>query len=120
MGPAIMSSSLDPKLLLLLGMLASGNGIAGDHADGVCPKRPHERLQQIYIFDGKPEELAYLAPDDETTNTYTLAPIYKEGRTVTVRCEYDRGFIYDVELKNAVKKCKYSESKAGIPKLICK
>lgn len=27
-----------------------------------------------------------LAPDDETNDIYTLGAIYKEGRTVTVRC----------------------------------
>jgi hypothetical protein len=111
-----MSSRLDLKVFLLIGILASGNG----NADGVCPKRQNEKLQQIYIFDGKPEELASLAPDDEMNDIYTLGAIYKEGRTVTVRCQYDTGFILDVELKKVVHTCKGSENKSGIPKLICK
>lgn len=115
-----MSSRLDLKILFLIGILASGNCFAYGDADGVCPKRPKEKLQQIYIFDGKPEELVSLAPDDETNDIYTLGAIYKEGRTVTVRCQYDTGFILDVELKNEVHTCKGSENKSGVPKLICK
>jgi hypothetical protein len=115
-----MSSRLDFKILLLVGILASGNGFAHGNADGVCPKRPNEKLQQIYIFDGKPEELAYLATDDETNEINSLDAIYKEGRTVTVRCQYDTGFILDVELKKIVHTCKYSENKSGVPKLVCK
>jgi hypothetical protein len=120
MGLASMSSRLDLKQLLLLGLLACGNSFAGGNKDGVCPKRQNEKLQQIFIFDGKPEQLVYLAPDDERNNTYTLAAIYKGGRSVTVRCEYDHGFIYDVELKKKVNKCKYSENRSGVPKLTCK
>jgi len=108
------------KVFLLIGILASGNGFAHDNADGVCPKRPNEKLQQIYIFDGKPEELASLAPDDETNDIYTLGAIYKEGRTVTIRCQYDTGFKLDVELKNEVHTCKGSENKSGVPKLVCR
>jgi hypothetical protein len=120
MGLAFMSSRLDLKVFLLIGILASGNGFAHGNADGVCPKRQNEKLQQIYIFDGKPDELISLAPDDETSEIYTLGAIYKEGRTVTIRCQYNTGFILDVELKNEVHKCKYSENKSGVPKLICK
>jgi hypothetical protein len=120
MEPASMLSRLDLGVLLLLGVSTCGHGFAHGNSEGVCPKRQHERLQQIFIFDGKPEEMAYLAPDDDTGGTYTLAAIYKEGRTVTVRCQYDKGAVYDVELKRAVNKCKYSESRSGVPKLICK
>lgn len=120
MGLAFMLSRLDLIVFLLIGILASGNGFAHDNADGVCPKHQNAKLQQIYIFDGKPEELVYLAPDDELNEIYTLGAIYKEGRTVTVRCQYDTGFILDVELKKVVHKCQSSENKSGVPKLICK
>ena len=121
MGLVFMSSKLDLKILLLFGILASGNGFAHGNADGVCPpKHRNAKLQQIYIFDGKPEELVSLAPDDETNDIYTLGAIYKEGRTVTIRCQYDTGFIFDVELKKEVHTCKGSENKSGVPKLVCK
>lgn len=119
MGLAIMLSKLDLKIFLLIGILAIGNGLAYENADGVCPKRKNEKIQQISIFDGKPEELVYLAPDDDTNDTYTLADIYKEGRSATVRCAYENGLILDVELKNPVHKCKYSENMSGIPELNC-
>lgn len=119
MGLVFMSLRLDLTILLLVGVLASGNGFAHGDADGICPKRPKEKLQQIYIFDGKPEELAYLASDDETNEINSLDAIYKEGRTVTIRCQYDTGFILDVELKKEVHKCRYSEDKLGVPKLNC-
>lgn len=115
-----MLSRLNLKFILLIGILASGFVFAHGNADEICPKRQNEKLQQIYIFDGKPEELFSLAPDDETNDIYTLGGIYKEGRTVTIRCQYDTGFIVDVELKNEVHQCKYSENKSGVPKLICK
>jgi hypothetical protein len=120
MGGDFMLSSLNSIVLLLLGILASGNGFAHDNAEGVCPKYPNAKLQQIYIFDGKPEELVSLASDYPESDIYTLSAIYKEGRTVTIRCEYDTGFILDVELKKKVEMCKGSENKAGVPKLVCK
>jgi len=120
MGLACMSSRLDLRIFLLIGMLASGNGFANGNSDGVCSKRQNEKLQQIYIFDGKPEELVSLAPDDETNDIYTLGAIYKEGRTVTIRCQYDTGFMLDVELKKVVHTCKGSENKSRVPKLVCK
>ena len=111
------------KLFLLINIfscifnLASANDVKG-----VCPTRGNEKIQQIDIFDGKPEELAYLAPDDDQTSpdTYTLNYIYEKGQIVTIRCKYDSGFVYDVELKNKVSQCKFSRNKSGNSSLICK
>lgn len=89
---------------------------------GVCPARKHEKVVQIYIFDGKPDEQVFLAPDDDekAPNTYTLAKIHQAGRTVTVRCEYSKGPVHDTELKKNVKRCQSSESKSGSFSLICR
>ena len=91
-------------------------------AKGVCPTRNHEKVQQIDIFDGNPEELAYLAPDDDekAPNTYTLKHIYEKGRTVTIRCTYDSGFVFELALKKKVNRCNFSRSKTGTPALVCK
>jgi hypothetical protein len=110
------------KLFLLINVFSSVFNLASANSEGVCPTRRNEKVQQIDIFDGKPVELAYLAPDDEQTspNTYTLNHIYEEGRSVTIRCKYDSGFVYDVELKNKVNQCKFFRNKSGNPRLICK
>jgi hypothetical protein len=115
-----MSSRINLVVFLLIGILVSGNGYARSNAEGVCPQYPNAKLKQIYIFDGKPEKLAYLAPDNPEIDAYILGDIYEKGRTVTIRCEYDTGFIIDVELKNKVDKCLPLEDQAGVTNLICK
>lgn len=109
---------------LALLLLASTLGCAGIEADAkdVCPARANEKVKQIDIFDGKPEELAFLAPDDDekAPNTYTLKNIYEQGRIVTIRCTYDSGFIFELPMKDKVDNCHFSRSKAGVPKLVCK
>lgn len=91
-------------------------------AKGVCPVRNNEKVQQIDIFDGTSEELAYLAPDDneKAPNTYTLTHIYEKGRTVTIHCTYDSGFVFDLSLKKKVNRCNFSRSKSGTLALVCK
>lgn len=85
----------------------------------VCPVRHHDPIQQIYLFDGTPEELAYLAPDDDA-NLYSLKSIYDKGRFVTVRCKYEGGSIVDLELKNRTSQCTFRKDKAGYGNLRCR
>ena len=87
----------------------------------VCPARPNDAIQQIYLFDGRPEELAFLAPDGAATasNVYTLRSIYDNGGFVTVRCAYKSGSIVDVELKCKTNKCTFRKQKAGYGNLRC-
>ena len=108
------------KLFVLINVSACFFNLT--NAKSVCAKRANEKIQQIDIFDGDPLELAYLAPDDDQTapNTYTLNYIYEKGQIVTIRCKYDSGFVYDVELKNKVSQCKFYRNKSGNPALICK
>jgi hypothetical protein len=110
------------KYLLLILILGSAIYFARANAENVCHTRPGDNIQQIDIFDGKPEELAYLAPDDEKAapNIYTLGYIYDQGRVVTIRCKYNSGFVADVELKGRVTQCKSLSNKSGDMSLACK
>jgi hypothetical protein len=84
--------------------------------------RSHASVQQIDIFDGKPEDQAYLAPDDPDTapNTYTVGGIYDQGRTIFVRCHYDDEQVRDVELKQRTETCRYTETgKTHLAALVC-
>lgn len=108
------------KLCVLIGVFSLNPAFANQGE--VCPVLKHDKLRQISIFDGKPGEQAYLAPDDSETaaNTYTLGKIHDEGRSVTIRCEYGSGVVRDIELKNKVRRCLYSERKTGEPRLTCR
>ena len=110
-----------PIPLFLLAAILSGPAIHAQ-AKGVCPLRANEQVKKIDIFDGKPEELATLAPDDheKAPNIWTVADIYEHGRIVTVRCTYDSGFVFDLALKDKVNRCRASRSKSGAPHLVCK
>lgn len=86
----------------------------------VCPVRSANKVKQIDIFDGDPKDLAYLAPDDEISNTYTVSGIYQRGSSVTVRCKYKNGEIVEVPLSGAIDQCVFSRSKQGASSLVCK
>ncbi len=124
MEPDFMSSNWPRKAAsaVLTISLACAPIVVYAGSTGVCPARKHDKVVQIYIFDGKPDEQVFLAPDDEdkSPNTYTLAKIHQAGRTVTVRCEYSRGPVYDTELKKKIKQCQSSESKSGSFSLVCR
>jgi hypothetical protein len=118
----MLSKSDFSKPILLAGAFTCvALGWASAKTQEVCPVRSGDSVQNIDVFDGKPEELAFLAPDDggTTTNIFTLGDIYKEGRTVTIRCKYGTGFVADVELKNKVDHCTASRSKSGHVAVIC-
>lgn len=87
---------------------------------GVCPSRAGASPTQIDVFDGDPAEQVFLAPDDDRqgANTYTVKPIYAQGRTVTIRCHYGKSSV-DVKLVKPVAVCRYSEA-GGRPQIVCK
>jgi len=85
----------------------------------VCPTRSHNVVKQIDIFDGDPKDLAYLAPDDDASNTYTFSGIYEQGRVVTVRCKYKNGDVVDIPLAATIDQCIFSRSKQGASSLVC-
>ena len=102
--------------------LPSGTSTSWPQASSapVCPQRAQDALRQIHIFDGPPEDQAYLAPDDDTTrsNVYTLKPIYDKGRFVTVRCEYRSSPLLDVRLPR-VAKCVFRKGRQSYGNLRC-
>jgi hypothetical protein len=74
----------------------------------VCPARS-QPLRTVEIFDGKPEDLALLMPDEagERAGHWTLGYIYVAGRTPTVRCNYGDGQRTEVLLSRRVARCDY-------------
>lgn len=87
---------------------------------GVCPLRAGASPTQIDVFDGDPSEQVFLAPDDDRkgANTYTVKPIYDQGRTVTIRCHFGKQQV-DVKLAEPVAACRYSE-RDGRRQMTCK
>lgn len=115
-------SSIERKAAALLLMVGLGVGSAGAGTTDVCPARHGDGVQQIYLFDGKPEGEVYLAPDDDArrSNLYTLKPIYDSGRQVTIRCKYRSGHVTDVTLAERVDVCRFRRDKRGGSHLFCK
>ena len=103
-------------------LIACAMGSAQAKTFDVCPTRHHDPIQQIYLFDGTPEELAYLAPDNDTnaSNLYSLESIYDNGRFVNVRCKYKGGSRVDLKLKNRTSQCTFRKDKAGYGNLRCR
>ncbi len=92
--------------LLCAAMVCHGTARAADITP--CSEKPGTALKYVEIYDGPPEEMASLAPDDEGKNsgTYTLGYIYEDGRFVTIRCKYADGTAADVKLAAKVESCK--------------
>jgi hypothetical protein len=78
-----------------------------------CPPRPATALKSVEVFDGAPEELASLMPDeaDKNSGSFALGYIYEAGRFVTIRCEYADKSTADVKLAAKVESCKYAIGK---------
>lgn len=88
----------------------------------VCPLRDHAKVQQIDIFDGTPQGLAFLAPDDpdKAPDVYQVGAIFKRGGRVTVRCHYDDGSFRDTALNAHNRTCRYRETRGeASPELVC-
>ncbi|WP_442943677.1 STY0301 family protein [Nitrospirillum sp. BR 11752] len=127
--PAIssLSSSTDMArislLPLLVGLISSGSASAA--TPSVCPVHDSDPVKYISVYNGKPEDLINLAPDDETgknpkQDKFTLDYIYKDGRVATIRCKYASGAVTDVELKDPVKQCTASRGKSGEVTVQCR
>ncbi|TWB22593.1 hypothetical protein FBZ89_103216 [Nitrospirillum amazonense] len=109
-------------LTLLVGLMSAGSALAT--TPSVCPVRGNDPVKYISVYNGKPEDLVNLAPDDETDKNpkqdkFTLDYIYKGGRVATIRCKYESGAITDVELKDPVKQCTASRGKTGEVTIRC-
>ena len=111
-------NELFTRLVCTLFLLAPADAKTLD----LCPERHHDSIQQIYLFDGTPEDQAYLAPDNDTTaaNLYSLKHIYDKGGFVTARCKYQGGSMLDIELQKPLTKCTFRKGKASYGNFRCR
>ncbi len=91
------------------------------YAGEVCPVTQGHALRYVDIFDGTPDEKAMLKADKATERKgyWDLAYVYKQGRSVTVRCKYTDGKIEEVRLLEKVARCSYTISKTVL-RLTCR
>lgn len=87
-----------------------------------CPRREASSLLSVEVFDGTPEELAILKPEEtgRRSGYWALAYIYDQNRPVTVLCKYADGYIERVDLAQRVSKCNYQINKKNQVNFQCK
>jgi hypothetical protein len=120
---AIISMSWSKKTTIqLVALLSVGWLVDTADAAPVCPVRGGTSLRYVDVFDGPPEDLAILVPDENKKlfGSWQLAYIYKAGRFVTIRCKYADGQAADVKLPNKVEKCDYKIDVGKILSVSCK
>jgi len=78
-------------------------------AAGVCPSSNGQPLRFVDVFDGAPDELSTLVPDEagKQSGYWHLGYVYEAGRFVTIGCKYADGQTKDVKLPNKVTICDY-------------
>lgn len=108
------------RIILILSFLCAGWTLPVLAAE-VCPARPGQQLQFIDVFDGPPEEMAFLRPGLEQPRygSWELGYIYDAGRSVTIRCKYADGQALDVKLSKRVGRCNYRLDAKNALKLDC-
>lgn len=97
------------KALSWLPALLSTCWICSAFAAEPCPSDNGQSLRFVDVFDGRPEELAFLIPDKarKLSGSWQLGYVYNAGRFVTIRCKYADGQVSDVKLPNKINKCDY-------------
>ena len=87
-----------------------------------CPALADDRLQFVDVFDGTPDEQAYLVPDSgtEARGAWSLGYVYDAGRFVTVRCKYAHGRVIDLRIADRVAQCAYTNDATGGLKMACR
>ncbi len=96
----------------------AGTATAGE----VCPKQPRQALRFVDVFDGPPEEMASLVPDQAKARAghWKVDYIYDAGRFVTVRCKYADSPTIDVRLPDKVHRCEYTINANKVLSVRCK
>ncbi|GLQ95192.1 STY0301 family protein [Dyella acidisoli] len=96
--------------------------VYGTLASDVCPSKQGTSLRFVDVFDGAPEDLATLVPDQagKYSGYWQLGYVYDAGRYVTVRCKYANGQTLDVKLSDKVSKCSYTIDSKKTLALRCK
>ena len=110
------------KIVVLLLAALSACSIYPAGAEGVCPTRDGQPLRFVDVFDGAPQELATLMPDQakDRSGFWELGYVYEAGRFVTLRCKYADGKALEVKLAHKVSRCDYTIDERKSLKLHCK
>jgi hypothetical protein len=105
-------------VVVLVAQIGAAHGQAPATA---CPALADDRLQFVDVFDGTPEEQAYLVPDGSTDarGAWSVGYVYDAGRFVTVRCKYAHGRVIDLKIANRVARCSYTNDAAAGLKMAC-
>lgn len=87
----------------------------------ICPSRRGQPLRFVDVFDGPPEEMASLIPDQASPRSgwWTLGYVYDAGRNVTIRCKYADTQVLDVQLVRRVNRCTYRMDAGKAARLSC-
>lgn len=87
-----------------------------------CPRREASFPTSVVVFDGTPEELASLVPEEsgKRSGYWILDYVYDQKRSVTVLCKYADGYIERVDLTQRVSKCNYQINKKNQFSVQCK
>ncbi|MFZ6775954.1 STY0301 family protein [Undibacterium sp. Ji83W] len=87
-----------------------------------CPRRDESFPVSVTVFDGTPEELASLVPEEsgKRSGYWILGSVYDQKRSVTVLCKYADGHVERVDLKQRVSKCNYQINKKNQFSIQCK
>ena len=87
-----------------------------------CPRREASFPVSVTVFDGTPEELASLVPEEsgKRSGYWILGSVYDQKRSVTVLCKYADGHVERVDLKQRVSKCNYQINKKNQFRVQCK
>lgn len=108
----------------VLALVTAQLGAAPAHGQAqatACPTLPDDRLQFVDVFDGTPEEQAYLVPDSATdaSGWWSLGYVYDAGRFVTVRCKYAHGHSVDLRIPSRIARCAYTNQGAAGLTMAC-
>ncbi len=87
-----------------------------------CPRRDASFPLSVTVFDGTPEELASLVPEESGKHSgyWILDSVYDQKRSVTVLCKYADGHVERVDLKQRVSKYNYQINKKNQFSIQCK
>lgn len=112
---------LNRGVAIFFAVSAFGCSAAKPTTADVCPLQANSYLQYVDVFDGSPEEMAILMPDQahDAHGYWSLGYVYDAKRTVTVRCKYANGKAVDVTLEEKVQRCDYKINAQKVLSVSC-
>jgi hypothetical protein len=117
--PLLSCSSGAPSQSTQAGQSGQSNS---SNPSNPCPARAGTTLHLVDVFDGPPESLATLMPDEagERSGYWNLKYVYDAGRSVTIRCKYANDETHDVKLSTVTTRCDYAIDSQQALTLSCK